>query len=73
LGLIVEKFQCGAIIDNKDVMSTKEFILSLYHTPEIMERLKKNSRLASEKFTSKNAELYYQKIAGVSTETVIET
>lgn len=57
---LVSQYNNGKCFDKNDIHSMREFILNLYHNPEVKAELSRNSLKASGHFTYKNAEQYVQ-------------
>jgi glycosyltransferase involved in cell wall biosynthesis len=62
LGLLINKYKCGKIIDEASVESITEFILHLQKNKYDLEKFKNESRMASFDFTSENAKIYFDYI-----------
>jgi glycosyltransferase involved in cell wall biosynthesis len=62
LGLLIDKYNCGKVIDDASVESITEFILHLHNNKSDLEKYKIESRKASHDFTVENAKLYYEYI-----------
>jgi hypothetical protein len=57
--LLIDKYNCGKVIDDASVESISEFILHLHNNKSDLEKYKIESRKASHDFTVENAKLYF--------------
>ena len=63
LGLLIDRYKCGKIIDDASVESIAEFILHLNNNKSDLEKYKIESRKASFDFTVENAKIYFEYIS----------
>lgn len=62
LARLITGSNCGIVVPLDNTQKTAEAILSLYSSPELLQRLSKNAFIASKAHTPKNASIFYEKI-----------
>ncbi len=62
---IIRKYSCGEVFTGDDIGKMKIFINKLLGEEKYLEKIKRNSRLASLNFTKSNSTKYYKYVKGI--------